>query len=191
MSRKIAAGGAVFETPRLFIRTVCAADVGMYHELWTNPQVMTNVGFPKGLHITKDEIAAKIAEQGETEFGRLLVVMLKSSSEAIGECKMYLPDEAGIATTDVKLLPRFWGNKYGVEVKRGLVDYLFTHTDSTAVKADPNIKNIASIKMQEAVGGVRVGEVVHEFPEHMRDYTHKVHAYVYHVYRADWEKKWP
>jgi RimJ/RimL family protein N-acetyltransferase len=191
MSSKIPAGGAVFETPRLIIRTVQPADVAMYYELWTSPQVMTNVGFPQGLRITKEEIAAKIAEQGETEFGRLLVVTQKSSGEAMGECKMYLPNEEGIASTDVKLLPRFWGNKYGVEVKQGLVDYLFTHTDCTAVKADPNVKNIASIKMQEAVGGVRVGEVVHEFPEHMRDFTHTVHSFVYHVCRADWEKKRP
>jgi len=187
MSRKIPAGGAVFETARLIIRTVCAVDVGMYYALWTNPRVMTYVGFPQGLRMTREEIAAKIQEQGESEFGRLLVVALKETGEAIGECKLYLPDEEGISRTDVKLLPQFWGNKFGVEVKRGLVDYLFTYTDCTAVQADPNVNNIASIKMQEAVGGVRVGEGVHKFPDKMRDYTHPVHYYVYHVCRADWE----
>lgn len=189
MGRQIPAGGMVFETTRLIIRTGCEADAGMYYALWTNPRVMTNVGFPQGLQITRAEITAKIAEQGETEFGRLLVVALKATGQTIGECKLYLPDEEGIAKTDVKLLPQFWGNKYGVEVKQGLVDYLFSHTNCTAVQADPNVNNIASIKMQEAVGGVRVAEGVHEFPKKMRDYTHPVTYCVYRVFREDWEPK--
>lgn len=189
MSRKIPAGGTVFATARLVVRAVREADVGMYYALWTNPRVMTHVGFPQGLRITREEVAAKIGEQGDTEFSRLLVVELKGTGEAIGECKLYLPDEEGVSRTDVKLLPRFWGNKYGAEVKQGLVDYLFRYTDCTAVQADPNINNIASIKMQEAVGGVRVGEGVHEFPEKMRDYTCPVPYHVYHVFRADWENR--
>ncbi len=189
MSGKIPAGGAVFESTRLIIRAAREADAAMYYALWTNPRVMTNVGFPEGLRITREEIAAKIQGQGESEFGRLLVVELKATGQAIGECKMYLPDKEGIATTDVKLLPPFWGNKFGIEAKQGLVDYLFTHTDCTAVQADPSINNIASIKMQEAVGGVRVAEGVHKFPEKMRDYTHPVCYYVYRVFRTSWKQK--
>ena len=59
----------------------------------------------------------------------------------------------------------------------------------TVVQASPNVNNIASIKMQEAVGGNCAGEKVHEFPEHMRDYTQDVRAYIYHVRREDWEKR--
>ncbi len=187
MSQIFPPGQTVFETPRLNIRTARVADADMYYALWTNPQVMTNVGFPQGLRITREEIAAKIQEQGESEYSRRLVVELKATGQAMGECSLHPPDEAGIAKTDVKLLPDFWGHKYGVEVKQGLVDYLFMHTDCTAVQADPNVNNIASIKMQEAVGGVRVGEGVHEFPEEMRDWTHPVHCYIYHVFRIDWE----
>jgi hypothetical protein len=40
--------------------------------------------------------------------------------------------------------------------------------------------------MQEAVGGVRVGEAVFEFPDSMRDTTEPVHCFVYHVTRAAW-----
>jgi RimJ/RimL family protein N-acetyltransferase len=75
-----------------------------------------------------------------------------------------------------------------VEIKRGLLDYLFTHTDCDAVQATPNVNNIASIKMQEAVGGERVGEEVYQFPESMRDFTTPVHHYIYRVYRRTWER---
>ncbi|MEJ2749679.1 MAG: GNAT family N-acetyltransferase [Anaerolineae bacterium] len=188
MARELPPGSMVFETKRLRIRTARLDDVGMYLALWTNPHIMKNMGFPQGLKITREEIAAKIQAQGGAEFGRLLVAELKETGEAIGECKLYLPDDKGISETDVKLLPQFWGHKYGVEVKQGLVDYLFTHTDCDAVQGTPNVANIASIKMQEAVGAARVDERVYEFPEDRQEDTCSVHHYVYRVFRSVWEE---
>ena len=178
----------VFETSRLIIRKAAVADVALYAALWNSPQVMRHVGFPQGLRITHADIEKKIEQRASNVFGALLVVELQANGQAIGECKMYLPDKAGIAHTDIKLLPNFWGQRYGVEIKRGLLDYLFKHSDCTAVSATPNINNIASIKMQEAVGGVRIGEDIHHFPEHMQQFTAPVHHYIYHVRRARWEQ---
>ncbi len=178
----------IFETERLIIRAATVKDVDLYYDLWTNPQVMANVGFPQGLRVTRNGIEERILKQGTSEFEQLLVVELKATGQAVGECMMHRPDKEGIAETDVKLLPAFWGNEYGVEVKRGLLAHLFAHTDCVAVQATPNVGNIASIKMQEAVGGVRVGEAVYEFPESMRDYTTAVHHYIYRVYRSDWQQ---
>ena len=178
----------VFETARLVVRKATLADVDMYFALWTNPQVMGYVGFPQGLRVTRTQVENMIREQGDGAFNGRLLIILKATGEKIGEAALHPPQEDGIAETDVKLLPQFWGNKYGVEVKQGLVDYLFTHTNCTVVQASPNVNNIASIKMQEAVGGNCAGEKMHEFPEHMRDYTQDVRAYIYHVRREDWEK---
>ena len=69
---------------------------------------------------------------------------------------------------------------------RGLVDYLFTHTRCSAVEATPNVENSASIKMQEAVGGVCVGEDTFQVPESRKGYAIPVHHYIYRVYREDW-----
>ena len=176
----------VFETDRLIVRTAAEEDVGIFFALWTNPQVMANVGFPDGLPITCEDVREKIEKQGDSEFGQLLVVVLKATGQVLGECKMHRPNEEGIARTDVKLLPAFWGNRYGVEVKKALLSHLFTHTDCDAVEASPNVDNIAFIKMQEAVGGVRIDEAVYEFPEEMRDYTTPVHHYIYRVERRNW-----
>lgn len=186
MGGALLSGSVVFATERLIIRAARLDDVAMYFALWTNPDIMKNMGFPRGLKITREEIAAKIQDQSGTEFGRLLVAELKTTNQVIGECKLYLPNDEGISETDVKLLPQFWGHKYGVEVKQGLIDYLFTHTDCDAVQGTPNVANIASIKMQEAVSAVRVAERVHEFPEERRDDTCPVHHYVYRVFRSDW-----
>jgi RimJ/RimL family protein N-acetyltransferase len=190
MKHKIAPGGTVFETRRLIIRAARGDDGPMYLALWTNPAIMKNMGFPNGLKITAEEIAAKIGEQGEEAYGRLLVAELKSTGQVIGECKLYLPNDEGISETDVKLLPQFWGHKYGVEVKQGLVDYLFTYTDCDAVQGTPNVANIPSIKMQEAVGAVRIAEHIYEFSEDRRGPdTCPVHHYVYRVFRSNWEQR--
>jgi RimJ/RimL family protein N-acetyltransferase len=95
---------------------------------------------------------------------------------------------------DVSLLYELWTDPRvmaHVGFPHGLLSHLFAHTRCTAVQATPNVHNVASIKMQEAVGGVRVGEQVYEFPEAMRDYTTPVHHYIYHVYRTNWEQDQP
>ena len=139
----------VFETDRLTVRKAepSDSDVEFFYRLWTNPEVMVNVGFPHGLKITREAIRTGFEGQDVTEYNTRLVVELKTTGEPIGECKLGLPDDDGISETDVKLLPDFWGQGYGTEIKRALVDYLFLHTDCKAVKASPNKKNIASQKI--------------------------------------------
>lgn len=179
----------VFETKRLAVRTADAGDVALVFTLWTHPQVMRFVGFPQGLRVTWDEVLARVEQNEQCPFECVLIVVEKETAVSIGQCLMHTPNEDGIAETDVKLHPDCWGQKFGVEVKQGLVDYLFTHTNCVAVAGSPNVKNVASIKMQEAVGGVCVREAVYEFPESMRDFTTRVHSIIYHVQRESWEKR--
>ena len=180
----------VFETLRLIIRkaTLSDADIDHLYNIWTEPRVMTMVGYPQGLRITRDDIRKGLVARSGSEFDCYLIVVLKKTGQLLGECKLGHPDGKGVSGTDVKLLPAFWGNKYGVEVKQGLLDYLFTHTDCRMVRATPNKNNIASQKMQKAVGGKRVGESIYRFPEKMRAYTCDVPHYIYQVSREDWER---
>lgn len=178
----------VFETGRLIVRTAAEEDVDLYHALWTNPQVMKNVGFPQGLRITHSEIKQMLSGGGSSEFDRLLVVELKDSGVTIGECKLTQPNEQGIAEPDIKLLPAYWGKGYGSECWKALVAYQFKHTDCQAVQTTPNVDNQAAIKLYEATGAQRVSEGVYHFPDSMREYTAPVHHYVYRLDRADWHR---
>jgi RimJ/RimL family protein N-acetyltransferase len=179
----------VIKTERLVIRTARPVEAEVLYRLWSDARVMSNVGFPRGLDISRREIEEGIRSQDpESEFGKYLMAQLQDEGATLGECKMILPDENGISRTDVKLLPEFWGHKYGVEIKQALVDYLFSFTECQAVEGTPNVANIASIKMQEAVGAIRVGEETYRFPESRVEFTAPVHYYIYHVKRADWEK---
>ncbi len=178
----------VFQTERLLVRPATAEDLDLYFRLWTTPEVMHYVGFPQGLRVSEGEILDRLNSQPDSVFERLLVVVRKHDGTAMGDCHMHLPDEAGIAEPDVKLLPEFWGSGYGAETWEGLVTYLFDHTDCEIVQSTPNVSNVPSIKMMEKVGGVRVGEDVYEFPDTMQDFTTPVHCYIYQVTRAAWEK---
>lgn len=179
----------MFETSRLLVRTAKEGDAELYLRIWTDPRIMRFVGFPHGLKITLEEINEQIREAGDSEFDCRLVVVLKETGEPIGEAKLHRPDEEGISKTDVKLLPSAWGHRYGTEVKAGLVEHLFEHTDCRAVEGTPNRENVASIRMQKAVGGVCVGEAIFQFPEEMRGWTCPVPHFVYHVRRVDWERR--
>lgn len=179
----------VLRTDRLLVRTATTDDVDLFCALWNDPRVMANVGFPHGLRATREDIRSRLARQTGRVLDQLLVVELRGTGKHIGECHLHSPDDEGIAEADVKLLPAFWGRGYGTEIWKALVDYEFTHTDCDVVQGTPNVKNTASIRMQESAGAVRVGEGVFHFPESERDHTTPVHHYVYQVRRSDWERR--
>ena len=175
-------------TPRLTIRRArpCEIDIALLLELWTDPAVMANVGFPDGLNTDAEKIETQLRDQSGTEFDCVLIASLNHTSEAVGECKLGSPDERNVAHTDIKLLPRYWRRGYGKEIKRALLDYLFDRTGCVAVRATPNRGNLASIRLQESVGGRRTGEGVHRFPENMKDGTCDVPYFEYTVFREAW-----
>jgi RimJ/RimL family protein N-acetyltransferase len=55
----------IFQTRRLHVRTATEVDVDLFYDLWTDPRVMTNVGFPSGLSISREEVAAAIQRTNE------------------------------------------------------------------------------------------------------------------------------
>ena len=104
VSRTMRSQHTVFNTERLIVRAATAQDVDLLYELWTDPQVMANVGFPHGLRTTREEIENRLREPSESEFERVLTVELEATGQAIGQCMMHAPDEEGVAETDIKLL---------------------------------------------------------------------------------------
>jgi len=181
----------VIETDRLIIRWAAPSpeDIAILLDLWTDPVVMSNVGFPTGLQTDADKIGHQLRGQKEGEFDRVLIVQLRDSGGTIGECKLGFPDVNGVAHTDIKLQKQYWGNRYGKEIKLALLGYMFERTTCNQVKATPNKGNTASIKLQQSVGGRLVGEGVYRFPDRMRAYTVDVPYYEYSDLREDWEKR--
>jgi RimJ/RimL family protein N-acetyltransferase len=178
----------VFTTCRLQVRVAGLQDAAFFYRLWNDPQVMYYVGFPHGLGLSLAQVTCQLERgAGHSVFERNLLVVQAGSHTALGECYLGLPQGKQVAETDIKLLPDFWGQGYGTEIKQGMLDYLFTHSDCLVVQATPNRENLASIRMQEAVGGVRLGEGVSEIPEGQQADARPVMYYIYQVSRQTWE----
>ncbi|RKX24858.1 MAG: hypothetical protein DRP45_07280, partial [Candidatus Zixiibacteriota bacterium] len=80
----------VFQTSNLTVRraTISDLDVNLFYSLWTDPRVMTFVGFPQGLRITKDDIRASIDKADSGEYDKKMRVELKEAKQLIGERKL-------------------------------------------------------------------------------------------------------
>ena len=176
----------IFQTKRLKVRKAETSDVEMYLSLWNCGKVMRNVGFPKGLGISVEKMRKKIECFDQSEFDQTLVILEKESGKRIGECKLGLPNKIGISTTDIKLLPEYWGKGYGKEIKNALCKYLFNNTTAKTIESSPNEENIASQKMQIACGGKEISREVYHFPPEMQRFTEDVNCVIYHIRKEDW-----
>ncbi len=180
----------IITTERLLIRLAQPddRDIVLLHRLWNDPAVMQFVGFPQGLFIARDELRKQLTIDRDDPFNRVLIVERKTDGIVIGQCKLGGVNDDNIAHTDVKLLPEFQGMGYGTEIKQALLDYQFTHTDCRAVEGSPNKDNIASIRMQEKVGGVVVYEGIFKAPPQSDIPRCDVPYLLYHVSRETWQK---
>lgn len=177
----------LINTKRLRIRLATADDVAFLAAMWNDGRIMRFVGFPEGLGTSEDEVRAQLTSEPDGVIDRRLIVETMDGKR-IGQAKLGSQNDDGLAHTDVKLLPEHWRKGYGTEIKSALLDWQFTHTDCKAVQGTPNQLNIGSIRMQEAVGGVRVDEGVFRFSPDDPRTTCDVPYYEYHVTRTRWEQ---
>lgn len=181
----------IIETSRLVIERGVPSPqhIELVYDLWTCPEVMKYVGFPQGLKTTKEEIAKTLSREDPIGCECILIVSRKEDKTLLGHCFFHKPDPQRTCETDIKLLPQYHGAGYGTEIKKALIDYVFTHTSCRRLKATPNINNIKSCRMQEKSGFYKAGKEKSQFPSHMKDYTTLVEYYIYYLEREAWEKR--
>lgn len=176
----------VFRTRRTRVRAADRSDAELIYTLWTDPRVTTFVGFPKGIPTSLEEIRRQIERDHARPLSCLLIAE-SADGAPIGEVKLGEPNRERLCEPDIKLLPDRWGQGYGRELWRGMIDHLFARTDCLTVQGTPNVRNTASIRMMEACGMRRVGEGVFEVPERLAGIMVAVPHHVYRVSREDWE----
>ncbi|MEW5825737.1 MAG: GNAT family protein [Candidatus Bipolaricaulota bacterium] len=174
----------LFNTQCLAVRRAVADDAPFILSLWSDPQVMRFVGFPRGLPTAARDVSQRLRLPGRSP---LLVVEYRETGEPVGQCLLGAPDECGVCEPDIKLTPCQWGRGYGTELWVAIIDQLFLTTACAAVRGTPNVANVASIRMMEAAGMRRVGEGRFEFPCSMQAYTVPVPHFVYEITRAAWQ----
>jgi RimJ/RimL family protein N-acetyltransferase len=77
----------------------------------------------------------------------------------IGEAKLEAPSGEGICEPDVKLLPAYWGQGYGLEIITALINQSFRRFPLCGiVQFTPNFNNRVAIRLYAKVGCRVVGQ---------------------------------
>lgn len=142
----------LFETERLIIRQLSVDDLEGFHDLESNPNVLTFVGVDSKPHANIQESIDEINELIEgysTHNNRLNVwsVIRSADNEFIGTCA-YIVDEKG-HEIGLRLREAHWGKGYASELIPGLIDYVFNTYQPTGIWAEADVLNEASNKILE------------------------------------------
>lgn len=134
----------MFTTNRLFVRPLSEQDQENFYDLQGNPNVMT-------------PIPRKALSKVQSD-ARLLELMAKSGDDIVwAVCEKDQNELVGIAAlmkNDVEqdeiayqLREQYWGNGYGTELAKGLIDYCFNDLKFEFVTADVSVSNVRSVKI--------------------------------------------
>jgi RimJ/RimL family protein N-acetyltransferase len=174
----------IFETKRLniFKAEITEEEVAALFSLWTNSEVVKNVGFPKGIPYTKEKIKQKLENNKDSIFKSSLIVRSKKNDQIIGSCKVGIPDENKLHNIDFMLFPEFHSKGYGSEIVLGIKEYILKNSDAKGIRGTPNIKNIASQKLFEKIGCKKVGQghgYKKDMPKWLKDSFEELDYFVY------------
>lgn len=136
----------IFETERLYTRRLEKSDEVAFFELMSNPNVMNPIPQKP---FNKMESVLKLAE---------LILLEKSSPTKIWSlCKKGCDDLIGICGVlkndknedeiAYRIIENFWGNGYGTEITKGLINFCFDQLKSELITADVCVENVRSVKI--------------------------------------------
>lgn len=151
------------ETERTIIRKPKNADFSFVQNLWLNKEVMNFIGFPTGIKASDKEISDWIKNKNPNRVR--LIVENKHSGRPIAETGWQndidypYAKERKSASLDIKILESFWGQGFGTEILKALIEYIFKNSDLEVLFVDPNVKNIGAIKLYEKIGFVKIGQL--------------------------------
>lgn len=131
-------------------------------KLWNDGEVMSYVGFPKGLGVTKEQLLNKWINNINVSPKRKHYSIYH---ELLGYCgeSYYSVEENGRAALDIKLLPKARGK--GI-AKKGLeyaIKNAFEIGKANMVYVDPNKDNVKAIALYKKIGFI-------EYPHPNKEY---------------------
>jgi RimJ/RimL family protein N-acetyltransferase len=157
---------------RLTLSELAAEDLPFLLELWHMPEVMRYADeFPRLRRWSKSEgpeDAWKQYQERRAELGsEYTQLILWLAGARIGESfvcplpegytfgRWQKPDGVLSVMGDIKLAPEHWGQGWGTQGMRQVVDWVFGHTNCTLFVVPPHRKNPAAERVYEKAGFVR------------------------------------
>lgn len=143
----------IFETQRLTVRRLIVEDLDPFHEMQGNPNVMKYTG-DRAKTFEEDQKDLQYVidcyDQPENDFW-VWAIIRKADTEFVGTCAIVKSDPRQNDPTQdeigYRFLEKYWGNGYGDEITRGLIDFAFNEFGKTELIAEVDELNIASVKI--------------------------------------------
>lgn len=127
---------------QITIRQATSSDAALLASWWNDGNVMAHAGFPLGLGITEQEVAASLGA------GNLLLLF---DGQPIGEMT-YRRTDSTTAEIGIKIcLSQFKNKGIGPIALSLLIRELF-HTGFTKIRLDTNLKNLRAQHVYETLG---------------------------------------
>jgi ribosomal-protein-alanine N-acetyltransferase len=144
----------IFKTKRTLIREITTQDIEGFYNLQSNPVVMEMIpAAVMTMDECVDDIQRLIKEYNTPIQNRIMDIWVVEDIETkdfIGTCgllyKTPIIDAQPIKTVELgyRYRQQFWGNGFGAEVCKGLIDYVFTQTNFQKIIADVSKTNLGS-----------------------------------------------
>ncbi|MBL4934180.1 GNAT family N-acetyltransferase [Clostridium sp. YIM B02515] len=133
----------------LTIRNATIEDAPILGKWWRDGAVMAHAGFPKGLNITDNEIAAQVTDDTDETRRRLII---EYCNTPIGEMSYYNKGN-GIAEIGIKICDFQKQEKgYGTRFLNMLISTLFYKYGYSKIILDTNLNNKRAQHVYEKLG---------------------------------------
>jgi len=146
----------------IIIRPPKSSDLFFLRNLWENPQVMSYVGFPKGLKQSDEKIKNWI--QNWQKGGLHLIIEDKKEIKPIGEIGYRLEEKRlnnhkrKFAVLDIKMTPNYWGKGIGFRTLDALIKKLDQNSNFDYYELTPNVENKRAMNLYYKLGFKKSGK---------------------------------
>lgn len=164
----------ITESPRLILREYHRHEFSMTPRLFSDPKTMAFWPAPFNLEQIHDWFNSNVEPYRGKGLGRFAVV-LKSNNEWIGDAGLIRTQVNGKEEWDLGYIIHadYWGQGYGTEVAKSLVDYVFRYTDMDRIVIHFAEDHHASRRVAQKVGASLEQTFVNE---RNRGYTHELYV---------------
>ena len=151
----------IIETERLYLREFTAADSKDLYMLDNDKDVMRYISTLYHKEITMSECERSIKRSMDyyrthEGFG-IWATILKESDDFIGWTTLKNLDNSDIIELGYRYHKKFWGNGYGTEISKALVQYGFDTLKLSSIAAVALPQNKASIRIMQKIGMEYIG----------------------------------
>lgn len=140
----------LFETERFIIRQLTESDIEGFFDLQSDKVAMDMVP-DKVMNLEeaiKDLKIRAINYTAKVDNFDVWAVIDNENADFLGTCAIVYGDPKG-AEIGYRFRQKYWGKGVASEVTKGLINYIFNHTDYSTIIADVSQANIGSTKVLE------------------------------------------